>query len=124
VWNLTRPEKSLMLLAPLSKQVGGFELCQNRTQNRGPRFAVPVFVSKEDEDYQAILRLAQDGKRHLETIKRFDMPDFQPNEYYVREMKRYGILPPDLPPQSKIDAYATDQKYWESLWHRPMKNSK
>jgi len=73
-----------------------------------------VFTSKKDKDYQTILKLAQDGKRHLEKIKRFDMPDFQPNEYYVREMKRYGILPKDTK-QARIDAYATDQKYWEPV---------
>jgi hydrazine synthase alpha subunit-like protein len=121
VWNLSRPEKSLMLLAPLSKKAGGFGICKNRTKNKGPKFAVPVFTNKNDKDYQTILKLAQDGKRHLEKIKRFDMPDFQPNEYYVREMKRYGVLPRDLSPQAKIDAYVTDQKYWESLWHKPGK---
>jgi hypothetical protein len=27
-------------------------------------------------------------------VKRFDMPGFHPRPEYVREMKRYGVLPP------------------------------
>jgi hypothetical protein len=34
-------------------------------------------------------------------------------------MKRFGILPATLPSDSKIDPYATDQLYWQSLWHQP-----
>ena len=50
----------------------------------------------------------------------YHLPDFRPNKHYIREMKRYGILPTkfDLTRDS-IDVYATDQAYWQSLWHRP-----
>jgi len=34
-------------------------------------------------------------------------------------MKRYGVLPRDLPADAPIDVYATDRRYWQSLWHRP-----
>ena len=50
------------------------------------------------------------------------MPDFQPRYAYIREMKRYGVLPKDLPADTKIDPYATDRKYWESLWYKPQKS--
>jgi len=42
----------------------------------------------------------------------------KPNEHYVREMKRFGILPAsfDLAADT-IDVYAADQRYWESMWH-------
>jgi hypothetical protein len=44
----------------------------------------------------------------------------RPSPNYVREMKRYGILPPDFDPAADpIDAYATDEAYWRSFWHRP-----
>ena len=46
------------------------------------------------------------------------MPDFRPNEHYVREMKKYGILPADLDPTAQINPYATDRDYWQSLWHK------
>jgi len=47
------------------------------------------------------------------------MPDFRPNEHYIREMKRFGILPANHNPRTPIDPYATDQAYWQSLWPRP-----
>jgi hydrazine synthase alpha subunit-like protein/WD40 repeat protein len=43
-----------------------------------------------------------------------------PSPQYVREMKRYGILPPELDTAANpIDVYATDEAYWQSFWHRP-----
>jgi hypothetical protein len=112
VFNLTQPEKSLMLLAPLAKEAGGYGLCQVEK--------AVVFANTRDPDYQKILAMCQEGKRFLEEIKRFDMPDFVPPAGYVREMKNYGILPADLPEGTVIDVYVTDRKYWQSLWHKPL----
>jgi hypothetical protein len=48
------------------------------------------------------------------------MPGFRPNEHYVREMKRYGVLPTSYNPASHpIDVYETDQAYWRSFWYTP-----
>jgi hypothetical protein len=48
------------------------------------------------------------------------MPGFRPSAAYVREMKRYGILPASFDAaRDPIDVYATDRKYWESFWHVP-----
>jgi hypothetical protein len=47
------------------------------------------------------------------------MPGFRPRAEYVRQMKRFGILPDDLPDAAPIAVYATDQSYWRSLWFRP-----
>ena len=58
------------------------------------------------------------GQR-LDVIGRFDMPGFKPSEQYVREMKRYGVLPGSDSLKDPIDVYATDRKYWQSLWWRP-----
>jgi hypothetical protein len=34
-------------------------------------------------------------------------------------MKRFGILPESFDAaKDRLDPYATDRKYWESLWHR------
>ncbi|MEA1952229.1 MAG: hypothetical protein U9N87_12665, partial [Planctomycetota bacterium] len=42
-----------------------------------------------------------------------------PSPFYIREMKRYGILPEDFDPQKHpLDVYETDQAYWRSLWYR------
>ena len=108
VFNLTRPEKSMLLLAPLTREQGGYGTC--RTQ---------VFQSKEDPDYRAILAALEEGKQKLEEMGRFDMPSFRPRPDWVREMIRFGILPPDHDPRQRIDVYALERKYWESLWYRP-----
>ena len=53
------------------------------------------------------------GAYHLYTINadpRFDMPKFCPNPEYIREMKRYGILPKDVDPaRQRIDPYEVDK---------------
>ena len=38
---------------------------------------------------------------------------------WIREMKRYGILPETAGADNKIDAYNVEKKYWESLWCVP-----
>ncbi len=42
----------------------------------------------------------------------------RPSPLYVREMQRYGILPPDFDPAGDpFDPYATDEAYWRMFWH-------
>lgn len=106
LYNLTRPGKSLLLLAPLAKGAGGFESCGR-----------PVFNDTGDDDYRKVLAAIRDAGRRLDEIKRFDMPGFRPRPEYLRAMQRYGILP-SLPPDAAIDVYATDRSYWQSLWYR------
>ncbi|MCX6875560.1 MAG: hypothetical protein NTW21_17400 [Verrucomicrobia bacterium] len=113
VFNLSRPEKSMILLAPLARTAGGYQLC------RRPDDPAPVFSSTSDPDYRKLLAMVTAGKRDLDTITRFDMPNFKPRAAYIREMKRYGILPAELPPGAPVDPYLTDQRYWQSLWHQP-----
>jgi hypothetical protein len=119
MFNLSRPEKSLILLAPLASDAGGYALCRQRDANGVSGEPVTVFADANDDDYQKILALCCEGKQHLEQIKRFDMPGFRPTPGYVREMQRFGILPRDLPNDAPIDIYATDQAYWRSLWWHP-----
>lgn len=119
MFNLTRPEKSLILLGPLSKEAGGFGLCKERDKQGKPGQPAAVFTSTSDPDYQKILTLCREGKDRLDEIKRFDMPGFRPAPQYVREMKRFGILPKDLSPDQPIDVYATDQAYWRLHWWMP-----
>jgi hypothetical protein len=60
-----------------------------------------------------LLALCEAGRRRLEEIKRFDMPGFRPRPEYVREMKRYGVLPLTFDAtQDPIDVYAVDRLYW------------
>ena len=113
VFNLSRPEKSLLLLAPLAREAGGYQLC------RKPDNPAPVFANTTDPGYQALLAMVAAGKSDLERMTRFDMPNFKPHPAYLREMKRYGILPADLPADANIDPYQADRAYWQSLWYAP-----
>ncbi|MBM4040141.1 MAG: hypothetical protein FJ290_16675, partial [Planctomycetes bacterium] len=107
-YNLSRPGKSLLLLAPLAKAAGGLEACGKA-----------IFADKADADYQKVLLAISEAKRKLDEIKRFDMPGFRPRAEYVAYMQRYGILPTALAHDTPVDPYATDQAYWRSLWHAP-----
>ena len=92
VFNLSQPERSLLLLAPLAPAAGGFGLCRDPAgQPAG------VFAASSDPDYQTLLQMVAAGRTELERIKRFDMPGFQPRPQYLRELRRYGILSPDHP---------------------------
>ncbi len=88
LFNLSHPELSLMTRAPLSTEQGGLGKCAHNGE--------PVFTSKDDPDYITLLRLSERGRDELNEMQRFDMPDFQPTDAYVREMKRYGILEADV----------------------------
>ncbi len=106
VFNLSRPNRSLMLLAPLATHAGGYQICGKANQRQA------VFETVEDSDYQKLLSMIQAGQRELERIKRFDMPGFQPRGAYIREMKRYGVLPADLPAKTLLNPYTVDRAYW------------
>ncbi len=117
--NLTRPERSPVLLAALARRAGGWaELKPNPLDKDGSHSI--VFESTRDPDYRRLLAAIRAGKQRLDQVKRFDMPGFRPNEHYVREMKRYGILPTSYnPARHPIDVYETDQAYWRSFWYTP-----
>jgi cytochrome c553 len=102
--NLTRPEKSPLLLAHLAKSAGGWETGDKT-----------VFASAEDPDYQAILAAIAKAAENLNAEKRFDMPGFRPNDYYLYQMQRYGILQENGP----TDGYSLDQAYWRSFHYQP-----
>jgi len=106
LYNLSRPEKSLQLLAPLARSAGGYGICGE------------IFASTADADYQELLAGIREAKAHLEAITRFNMPRFCPEPEYVREMKRYGVLPDSYQLSDPIDVYDTDRRYWQSMWHR------
>ena len=110
--NLTRPDKSVLVRAPLSKKAGGLSLCK-----------ADVFADTNDPDYRQILAAIANAAKQLTEKKRFDMPGYRPNEPYIREMQRSGILPADLKADDPIDVYATDQAYWKSFWLQPPKST-
>ena len=115
LYNLSSPEKSMILRASLTKQAGGYEWC--RAKDGQPAAA---FRDTKDPDYQAILQAIQAAKVRQEQYGRPDIRGFRPGDYYVRWMKRFGVLPESFDlAKDRIDPYETDQAYWRSLWHRP-----
>jgi hypothetical protein len=118
LYNLSHPEQSLLLLAPLSKEAGGYGICaapdDGETQETAP--STSVFADTNDADYQKLLTAVRDTKARLDEVKRFDMAGFRPRQGYIREMQRYGILPMDLGDDIVINSYETDRMYWRSLW--------
>ena len=106
--NFTRPEWSPLLLGPLARSAGGYERCG------------AVFQDKSDPDYQRLLAAIARGKADLDASPRYATPGFKPNRQYVREMKRYGILPASFDlSKDPIDVFQVDQAYWKSLWYQP-----
>ena len=66
--NLTHPEWSQMLTAPLAKKAGGMQLC--KTEDGGA-----VFKDKTDRDYQAMLKALKKAHNTLMADPRIDMPE-------------------------------------------------
>jgi hypothetical protein len=108
VCNLSHPEKSRVLRAPLAKEAGGLGICSKI-----------VFANTQDPLYQKTLAALQAAHDRLMEGKRFDMPGFRPNKDYIREMQRFGFLPKTLGADEPVDPYAVDRAYWDSFLHRP-----
>jgi hypothetical protein len=104
--NGTRPDHSAVLLAPLTKEAGGWGICPN------------VFTSKQDGDYRLMARALVNWQRAWQKNHAFGSPTFKVNDQYVREMKRFGILAADTRAED-VDPYETDQRYWEMFHHVP-----
>ena len=107
-YNISNPEKSFVLRAPLAKSAGGLELCSK-----------VVFESKEDKLYQQMLANIEKAKSRLEEGKRFDMPGFRPNDDYIREMQKYGFVKKDLGPMETFDYYKAEKEYFDSWYFDP-----
>ncbi len=113
VFNLTHPDQSMLLLAPLAPEAGGWGLCRD-PKTKEPKI---VFASTKDPDYQSLMAMCMSGKQQLDKMKRFDMPGFRPRPDWFREMKRYGILDAGFDTAEAVaDYYGIERRYWESLW--------
>lgn len=105
IYNLNEPDQSTILLAPLSKEAGGYGLC---VKNNGK----PVFETSFDNGYVTILDAVKNSSNYLESIKRFDMENYVVSPDYFREMKRFGVIDDDVPIE-KVDPYVVDKVYWD-----------
>ncbi len=123
-YNLLRPDKSLLLLAPLSKEAGGLGLCRNRkaasTKRKDARGKLTtegepatVFADTSDSDYIKLLASLQDLGRQYKEKRVFPIPKWQPLGDYIREMKHYGALPEDFDAaKGTVDPFALDETYY------------
>jgi len=82
------------------------------------RHVAAIFADRDDPDYQKILCLV---RKHPPGREAFGLAGFRPNEHYIREMKRYGILDKSYTPDQPIDVFALDRAYWKSFWYDPAK---
>jgi cytochrome c553 len=106
--NLTRPELSPLVLAPLARSAGGFGTCG------------AVFTDRQDPDCERIVKSIRNAQAALDGVGRFATATFKPNRQYVRELQRYGILPAAFDrTHDPLDGFAADQAYWRSLWPSP-----
>ncbi len=104
--NFDKPELSTLLRAPLAKEAGGLGRC-----------GAAVFKNTADPDYQKILGAIREGKNRLDARPNWAEKGWTPNRQFIREMKRYGVLPEcfDIE-RDPFDPFAVDQAYWQSLW--------
>ena len=121
IFDLSYPEQSKVARGPLAKEAGGLGVCEEKSGKT-------IFADKNDPDYQKILSYVARGRRYiLEENNRFtmvlDSPNngencpkrFVPRADYARELKRYGVLPPDWDLKAPLDPYETDLKYWKTF---------
>ncbi len=79
-----------------------------------------MFRDASDPDFRALVELIEQGKASLDAEPRYGSPAFHPNRQYVREMKRFGILPASFDAaRDALDPFQTDQAYWKSFWYDP-----
>jgi len=74
--NLTHPNWSRVLTAPLAKTAGGLQLCKPK-DNKEPQ----LFPDKTDPDFKTILAAIDQGKKDLYANPRTDMPNAKPLPY-------------------------------------------
>ena len=106
--NFSRPSLSPLVLGPLAKEAGGWGSCGD------------VFPHREDPDFKKLVAAVEEGKKAIDATGRFTTASVRPNGQYIREMKRFGILPASFDiSRQPLDIFQTDQEYWKSLWPRP-----
>ena len=111
VFNLTFPENSAVLCAPLDAKAGG---------RAGKGGHPAIFKSRADPRYQTVLKAVQKAKNFVDSKNpRYDSPNYKPRGAYLRAMKRYGIIGGEN--SENFSAFECDKKYWDAAINRPFK---
>jgi hypothetical protein len=106
--NISEPEKSFLLRAPLAKDSGGLGICSRI-----------VFENKNDPLFKEIVQSLNRTRKKLEQDKRFDMSGFRPNKDYIREMQKYGLIKKNLQDDETFDYYKIEREYFDSWYYDP-----
>ena len=108
VFNLTFPENSAVLCAPLDAKAGG---------RAGKGGHPTIFKSRADPRYQTVLKAVQKAKNFVDSQNpRYDSPNYKPRGAYLRAMKRYGIIGGEN--AENFSAIECDKKYWDAAINR------
>ncbi len=118
-YNLSRPERSLALLAPLAEDAGGLGLCAQREAGAADRYKgddppANVFASRNDPDYRALKAAIDSAAERAAAMKPYPMKGWRPTGQYLDEMRRFGILPDDF--ERPVNPYRLDRAYWRSFY--------
>ena len=129
LYNIEQPELSLILRAPLATDAGGLGLCRARpalsSENKNRRSdtlvtegePLAVFEGTDDPDYQSLLRAVESLSAQMHEKRVFPVPGWRPLPDTLREMKRYGALPPDFDIfKDEVDPFALDEAYFELFY--------
>ncbi len=119
-FNVPRPERSMLLLAPLARKAGGLEICKEK---RNVDVHPPIFTTTDDPDYKVLLGLCERVSEEFGQ-PRWYQQNFQPKDYLVREMKRFGALDESYSPGSDVyRPWLTDLRYFQRIYeHGPGPN--
>ncbi len=128
MFNMEHPEQSLMLLAPLPKDAGGYGLCLQR-DSRSKYKRLPkdfkleadpanIFESRDDPNYKALLQQLKEMSAHLKKRATFPHAEkWRPVGDYIRAMKLYGVLPENYNwEQHPIDPFKIDEHYYSIFY--------
>lgn len=124
-YNIRTPDQSLLLLAPLAKSAGGLELCRNRPakaferRNRRSKTLITdgeplaIFENRQDPDFQSLAAGMHLLAEQMLRGRIFPVANWRPIPDLLREMKRYGALPPEFDiHQDEVDPFALDEAYY------------
>ncbi|MFP4381960.1 MAG: hypothetical protein ACLFUS_15780 [Candidatus Sumerlaeia bacterium] len=125
LFNRDEPEKSPLLLAPLAREAGGWGACrQSKARSWDPAAGkrekaelATIFETKDDPDYQAIQKYLMDELGDFAKRPDYYEEGFVPAPFYVREMKRYGVLDPEWNHwKEPIDFFALEEDYYNLFY--------
>ncbi len=115
--NLSHPERSRILRQALAKDAGGLATVEPGGKS-SKKDHVILFRSTDDPGYQELKEDVEGLIDALHKIGWYGTTNWRPNEHYIREMKRYGVLPQEFDiEKDPFDPFETDRRYFEKIYN-------